>query len=232
MSKRGINTEVTSLGNTVFVSHGEENLNTSDMGLIAALDAKSEGEITLDQTKWHKIGFLAGYSSSVVDGNQVYQVDNGSNLHAFDAASGKELWAQNLGTIQKASPVFADGKIYIGNDNGKFYILKVSREGCEILDQDLLGTEETPEIITASAAISNGRVFVVTDGAMYAFGKKQSSGAAPARTKPAPSSDPAAWVQVSPAGADPRPWRHSQLPCPAVRRQRPFHPGGQCRVEP
>ena len=55
---------------------------------------------------------------------EVYQLDNGSNLLAFDATSGKKLWVKNLGTIQKASPVFADGKIYVGNENGKFYILK------------------------------------------------------------------------------------------------------------
>ena len=43
---------------------------------------------------------------------------------AFDINTGRELWKQNLGTIQKASPVLADGKIYVGSENGKFFILK------------------------------------------------------------------------------------------------------------
>jgi len=199
MSKRGINTEVAVHGTTVFVSHGEENKDTNEMGLIAALDGTMTGEIRLDQANWAMKGFLGGYSSPVVDGDQVYQLDNGSNLYAFDAVTGERLWVQNLGTIQKASLVMADGKIYVGNENGKFYILRPTREGCEILDEDLLGTEETPELVTASAAISDGRVFVVTDGGMYAFGEKQAESAGtPSPFVSAMGEGPTAWVQVVP----------------------------------
>ena len=45
ISKRGINTGVAVNGNTVIVSHSEENLDTSEMGLLAAIDAKSKGEV-------------------------------------------------------------------------------------------------------------------------------------------------------------------------------------------
>jgi outer membrane protein assembly factor BamB len=200
MSKRGINTGVVLYGDTVFVSHGEENLDTSEMGLIAAIDGAAKGEIALGQVKWAVKGFLGGYSSPVIDGDQIYQIDNGSNLFAFDAVSGRRLWQQNLGTIQKASPVLADGKLYVGNENGKFFILKPGRDRCEILSAVQLGTEEHPEHIVASAAVSGGRVYVVSDGAMYCFGR-QAPPASWAR-RPAPpaesGSGPAAHVQVLP----------------------------------
>ena len=66
---------------------------------------------------------------------------------ANDVNTGKQLWVKTLGTIQKASPVLADGKLYVGTENGKFYILKPSATGCEILDEDQLGTEAVPETI-------------------------------------------------------------------------------------
>ena len=114
--------------------------------------------------------------------------------------SGKQLWLQNLGTIQKASPVLADGKLYVGTENGKFFILKPSATGAEILDQDQLGTEQQPEAIIASAAISNGRVFVVSDSNLYCIGKKtnQSSSGTVAAVGSTVSSQPATWVQVVP----------------------------------
>ncbi len=200
MSKRGINTEVVVRGTTAFVSHGEENLDTSEMGLLAAIDAAATGQIGAEQIRWKVEGFLGGYSSPVIGGEQIYQIDNSSNLYAFDLQTGRRLWVQNLGTIQKASPVLAGGKIYVGNENGRFFILKPGREKCEILDSDLLGSEESPEVITASAAISNGRVFVVTDRAMYCFGRKSPAGggAAGARPPTAVGSGAVAHVQVAP----------------------------------
>jgi outer membrane protein assembly factor BamB len=198
-SKRGINTSVVLRDTTAFVSHSEENLDSSEMGVLAAIDATTKGPVGKDQIKWSLKGFQGGYSSPVVDGDRVYQVDNGSNLFAFDTASGKELWKLNLGTIQKSSPVLGDGKLYVGTESGKFYILKPGPDRCEILDQDVLGSEATPEAVIASVAISRGRVYLVSTDNLYCIGKKTK--ALPARTETetsAPSNATPAWLQVVP----------------------------------
>jgi len=143
--------------------------------MMIALDAGQKGELKLPQTKWHVAGWQGGFSSPVIDGERLYQVDNGANLAAFDVNNGKQLWLQNLGTIQKASPVLADGKLYVGTENGKFYILEPSATGAKILDEDQLGTEALPEAIIGSVAISNGRVYVVSDANLYCIGKKSNA---------------------------------------------------------
>lgn len=200
ISKRGINTGVVLHGNTAILTHSEENLNSSEMGMMVAVDATAKGEIKPEQIKWTVYGWQGGFSSPVIDGDRMYQVDNGANIAAFDVNTGKQLWLQNLGTIQKASPVLADGKLYVGTENGKFFILKPSATGAQILDQDQLGTEAQPEAIIASAAISNGRVFVVSDSNLYCIGKKtnHSSSANVAAVGSNVSSQPATWVQVVP----------------------------------
>jgi outer membrane protein assembly factor BamB len=172
ISKRGLNTGVVVHGSTAILTHSEENLDSNEMGMIVGVDAGSKGEIKKEQVKWRTYGWQGGFSSPVLDGDRLYQLDNGANLAAFDANTGKELWIKNLGTIQKGSPVLADGKLYVGTENGKFYILKPSATGCEILDEDQLGTEALPEPIIGSPAISNGRVYVVSDSNLYAIGKK------------------------------------------------------------
>ena len=172
VSKRGLNTAVLVMGTNAVLTHSEENLGSNEMGYIAAVDATARGEVKPEQVRWKTFGWQGGFSSPVTDGKLIYQLDNGANVAAFDAATGKQVWIQNLGTIQKASPVLADGKLYVGTENGKFFILKPGPAGAEVLDSDQLGTEQQPEAIIASVAVSNGRVFLVTDSNLYAIGRK------------------------------------------------------------
>jgi len=200
ISKRGLNTGTVVHGSTAFLTHSEENLDSNEMGMIVAVDATAKGELKKEHIRWMTPGWQGGFSSPVIDGERLYQIDNGANIAAFDVTTGKQLWLQNLGTIQKASPVLADGKLYVGTENGKFFILKPTANSCEILDQDQLGTEAQPEAIIASAAISDGRIFVVSDTNVYCIGKKSPQG--PTSSKIAheapPSNGVPAHVQVSP----------------------------------
>ena len=175
ISKRGLNTGAVVYGTTAILTHSEENLDSSEMGMMVAVDATAKGEIKKEQVKWRTLGWQGGFSSPVIDGERLYQLDNSANIAAFDINTGKQLWLQNLGTIQKASPVLADGKLYVGTENGKFFILKPTATGCEILDQDQLGTEALPEAIIGSVAVSNGRVFMVSDSNLYCIGKKSNN---------------------------------------------------------
>ena len=99
ISKRGLNTGAVLKGTTAIISHSEENLNTSEMGLLAAIDATATGDIGQGQIKWSKTGFQGGFSSPVIDGDRFYQIDNGANLlcvrhrdgqTALDAESGDD----------------------------------------------------------------------------------------------------------------------------------------------
>jgi len=201
ISKRGLNTGVVVKGTTAILTHSEENLDSNEMGMMVAVDATAKGEIKKEQVKWTVYGWQGGFSSPVIDGDRLYQLDNGANIAAFDVNTGKQLWLQNLGTIQKASPVLADGKLYVGTENGKFFILKPGPTKAEILDEDQLGTEARPEPIIASVAVANGRVFVVSDSNLYCIGKKarnsSSQGSASAVGSNV-SSQAATFVQVVP----------------------------------
>jgi outer membrane protein assembly factor BamB len=207
MAKRAINTGVAVSGNTVIVSHGDENLDVNELGMIAAIDGSQKGEIKT--TKWAQKGEQFGFSSPVIDGQRVYQIENGSRLKAYDLEKGTLLWTQTLGTVQKAPLVLADGKLYVGTESGKFFIVRPFQDHAEILssvempaskDDNAGQSAGLPEPIFAGAAVSRGRVFFVSTGGVYAIGPKT---AAP--TKGTAIDEPAvkgegdpAWVQVSP----------------------------------
>ena len=167
VSQRGLNTAALVLGADVIVTHSEENLGTSEMGMLAAVPADSKGALTDKNARWIVRGVQAGYASPVSDGERLYVLDNGGVLFAFDTKTGKQLWQQTLGTIAKASPVLADGKLYIGTENtgdagGKFFIIRPHADKAEILDQDWLGTPQKSELIIASPIVARGRIYVTS----------------------------------------------------------------------
>jgi outer membrane protein assembly factor BamB len=177
-AKRAINTGVVVKGTSVIVSHGDENLDTSELGMIGAIDGSQTGDIKT--TKWAAKGDQFGFSSPVIDGTRLYQVENGSRLKAFDVETGRELWRQPLGTVQKAPLVLADGKLYVGTESGKFFVVRPQAERAEVLSEvelplsknSVQQAEGTPEPILAGAAVSRGRIFFVSSDAVYAIGPK------------------------------------------------------------
>jgi outer membrane protein assembly factor BamB len=231
MSKRGINPGVVIKGNIAYVSHQEENIDTSEMGHLAAIDATAKGAVSKtsnqDKIKWAITNFQLGPSSPVIDGERLYQVDAGANLFAFDLNNGKQLWMKNLGTIQKASLVLADGKLYVGTENGKFFILKPSATGCEILDEDELEpvgaiatkTEVGDELIAsneqvlAAVAVARGRIFLVSTKHVYCIGKKKNPALPPVieKVEPAPAGAAVAHVQVAPVDLVVKPGEPAKL---------------------
>ncbi|MBO0860713.1 MAG: PQQ-binding-like beta-propeller repeat protein [Chloracidobacterium sp.] len=216
MTKRGINNCAVVKGSTVFASHSEENYDTNEMGMLVAIDATGKGKLDKSKIKWSITGFRGGYSSPVIDGDRLYQLDDSAVLNAFDLNTGKRLWEKSLGISQRSSPVLADGKLYVGTETGKFYILKPSAEGCKILSEtDLEPTDKIEtrteagddliaanEQIIGSVAVSRGRIFLVSTKNIYAIGKKAKSPALPAKPEKvenAPAGATTAYVQVVPA---------------------------------
>ncbi|HET7696362.1 MAG TPA: PQQ-binding-like beta-propeller repeat protein [Vicinamibacterales bacterium] len=206
-AKRAVNTGVAVSGKTVIVSHGDENLDTPELGLIAAIDGSQKGEIKT--TLWAHHGSQYGFSSPIADSGRVYQIDNVGQLKAFDLEKGTVLWTAAVGTAQKAPPVLADGKLYFGTEGGKVFIVRPHPDRAEILSEVELppSTDENagqsagvPEPVFGGMAVSRGRIFFASTGAVYAIGSKAAkpqTGLAVDEPFAAGQGAPA-WLQVSP----------------------------------
>jgi outer membrane protein assembly factor BamB len=198
VSKRAILNSALYRDGVAYITHGEENLGTTEMGMVAAVDARRKGDLKEDAYRWKTLGFLPTFASPVMDGERLYTVDNGAIIASFDLETGKQLWHRSLGTLQKGSPVLADGKLYVGTENGKLYILRPSATGVDVLDEDLLGTPESPEPIVASPIVADGRVYVTSMEATYAIGKRVAGKPAPSPQPGAAGAGAVAHVQVFP----------------------------------
>ncbi len=94
-------------------------------------------------------------------------------MFCLDAKDGKQLWRFAYGRQCVGSPVWADGKLYIGEVNSKFHILEPGDKSCKRLCDLRFSTEEADEVeINGSPAIYKGRVYFTTSQGTYCFGKK------------------------------------------------------------
>ena len=174
MSKRGLNATPVIDGNMVYISHGEDNIDNGEFGRVQCIDATGTGDVTDTHSVWRVDGIKAGYTALLAKDGIVYVVADIGNMIAFDGKTGDQLWTQDLGTVGKGSPIWADGKIYATEVNGNVWILKPSREKCEVVNHvritaaDGNGLDE----IYASPAIANGRLYITTRDRTVCIGDK------------------------------------------------------------
>ena len=205
LSKRGINVSPVLDDNTVYVAHSEENIDTTVMGRVVAIDATGTGDVTTTHEQWRADEMAVGFSSPLIHEGRLYVIDNSANLFALDAATGAIEWDQSVGTVGKASPVWADGKLFITETNGNIRILQPGPDGATELDHDELQVEDGRYAeIYGSFAIGYGRLYVTAESGIYCIGDPgapfmAATGSAPELDAEAEATDTAATLQVVPA---------------------------------
>ncbi|MFK7790240.1 MAG: PQQ-binding-like beta-propeller repeat protein [Phycisphaeraceae bacterium] len=99
---------------------------------------------------------------SVHDG-LIYAADYSGNLFCLDAKTGEKKWQHDtLGHIW-SSTLVADGKVFLGNEDGILTILKAGPE------KELLAEVEFAAPIYSSAIAANGVLYVATQSHLYAI---------------------------------------------------------------
>ena len=101
----------------------------------------------------------------------MYIIDNSANIHALNAASGQAHWIHNIGTVGKGSPVWADGRLYAPEVNGRFAIVAPSSDTAETLDlAEIAMPDGRPAELFGSPAIAYSRIYLSTEAGVYCLG--------------------------------------------------------------
>ncbi len=93
-------------------------------------------------------------------------VKTGGIITSLDPATGRILKeGRSPGALGEyyASPVAADGKVFLANTEGKITVLKAGAEW------EVLAVNEINDEVNATPALSDGRVYVRTRSALYCF---------------------------------------------------------------
>jgi outer membrane protein assembly factor BamB len=201
-------------GTRVYVCHSSENPDNNVQGRVACLDA---AQVSKGQPKmlWKIDGIKVRYTSPIVHEGRLYVCDDLATLHCIDAIKGKEIWRFIYGRNAKSAPVWADGKIYVGDVNSKFHILQPGPKKCKRLYQHFFPSPDgTADVeVSGNPAVADGRVYFLTQYEIYCIGKKNHT-AKPDPIPPQPKEPPLgepAQVQVVPADVTLQPGDHAHV---------------------
>jgi outer membrane protein assembly factor BamB len=100
----------------------------------------------------------------------LYVLANNGLFDAIDLQTGKDVYRQrleNVGSGFSASPVAADGKIYLSSEDGEMLVIAAGPTFSQ------LSTNSMGDTIMSTPALSEGVMYVRTTKTLYAIGKKQ-----------------------------------------------------------
>jgi outer membrane protein assembly factor BamB len=104
----------------------------------------------------------------VCDGKLLYSVNDQGIIWALDAKTGADVYGgQRLkSATYSASPVLADGRLYITSEDGLTSVVKAGPQF------ELLAENQLNGYTLSSPAVSEGQIFIRTDKFLYAIGKR------------------------------------------------------------
>ena len=105
----------------------------------------------------------------VTDGQHFYVVNDRGIMWCLDAKTGAVVYERQRLTpsTYTGSPVLADGKLYVTNEDGVTSVVKAGPV-FEVLAENDFG-----EYVLSSPAVSDGQIFIRTDKALYAIGQRR-----------------------------------------------------------
>jgi outer membrane protein assembly factor BamB len=134
---------------------------------IMAIRPGGKGNVTRTHVAWRYGKSVSSVPSPVVVGDYLYSVRNGGIMACLNAKTGALMWEQRLpaGGNYYASPVAADGKIYLLSEEGKATVVAAKPV------YELLSANDMGERCMASPAISDGQIFIRSDNHLFCIGK-------------------------------------------------------------
>jgi outer membrane protein assembly factor BamB len=134
---------------------------------LLAFRPGGRGDVTTTHLVW-SAQYGPDVPTPVTDGTYFYIVNDRGVVWCLDAKTGKEIYgpARIANGTYSASPVLADGKIYVTNEDGLTTVMRAG-EKFEVLAENALN-----DYCLSSPAVSDGQIFIRTSGALYCIGKR------------------------------------------------------------
>ena len=129
-----------------------------------------EGKTDSASVAWSRTGRGSYMPTPLVYQGMLYVLSNNGVLDAYDLRTGEEVYRQRLPTVGSgfsASPVAADGKLYLLNEDGEVLVVAAGRKF------EHLATNSMGELLMATPALSDGVMYVRSAKSLFAIGRKR-----------------------------------------------------------
>ncbi len=139
---------------------------------LMAIKLGKEGDLTgSDAIAWSHTRGVAYTASPVLYENKLYIVTDNGMMSAFNATTGEPYYAQTRlpkAANLKASPVGANGKLYLATEDGDVIVLKMG-EKFEVLATNTL----QDQVFIATPVIAGGEIYLRGQNTLFAISEKK-----------------------------------------------------------
>lgn len=133
---------------------------------LIAIRVDGKGDVSEGgKLAWEEAKRIPAKPSPLLVGDELYVISDGGVATCFDAGSGTIHWTERVGGNFSASPLFADGKIFLASQEGTVSVIDPGRKFQTIASNLLPGS------IMASPIAWDESLLIRTDLSLYRFGR-------------------------------------------------------------
>ena len=149
----------------VWIGMGQDPEHGEGVGNFWVIDASQRGDVTGKAAVWHRGGtdYYRTISTAAIHDGIVYAADLSGFLYALDEKTGALQWKHDALAAVWASPWVADGKVYLGDEDGDLVVLKAGRTK-QVAAEPNLG-----QAIYATPYAKDGVLYVLARNQLWAF---------------------------------------------------------------
>jgi outer membrane protein assembly factor BamB len=133
---------------------------------LMAIKPDGTGDVTEKKVDWTVKTNVPHSASILVIGDDIYMVADKGILSCLNAITGEERWNERVSGNYSASPIYADGHIYLFSEEGAATVFKPGNT------YDPIAVNKFDERILASPAVDGDALYVRTAANLYKFVKK------------------------------------------------------------
>src|SRR5262249_1615265 len=143
--------------------HGQDPEHGEGVGHMYAIDATKRGNITESGKVWHFDKIRRSISTAAITDGLVYIPDFSGFLHCLDAQTGQEYWQHDMLAAVWGSALVADGRIYLGDEDGDVTVLATGKTKKVIAEQNM------GSAVYATAVPAHGRLYANNLNQLFAI---------------------------------------------------------------
>jgi outer membrane protein assembly factor BamB len=151
--------------NRIYVAVGQDPEHGEGVGILTCIDATRTGDITRTATLWTYDKIHRSISTVSIDPTTglLFVGDFSGFVHCLDAETGKVYWVYDMKAHMWSSTLVADGKLYVGDEDGDLVVMAASKEK-KVLSETNLGTP-----VYSTPIVANGAIYIASNTHLYAF---------------------------------------------------------------
>ena len=154
--------------NKVYIGVGQDPEHGEGVGHLWAIDATGNGDITTTGAVWHfgDKDYNRTISTVAIHDGLLYAADLSGFFYCLNADTGEHYWTYDTFAAIWGSPFVADGKVYIGDEDGDVAVFRTGKQ------MDLLYEVNMGSAVYTTPVANNRVLYIASRNTLFAIAEE------------------------------------------------------------